>query len=224
MARSKFRCRRRKQIARNLDARELFARLAILRSAIAACSSRKAPGRPSPRDVPPGAQRQVRNRDSVSARSRRVRNLSSRPSSRRMAGPTRAASHSCGSWSRRSDGQLRILDARDHHRALVALAADLGGAAEAVREPPAHHRSEPSADPFHGAPRYPGALSRLVRRRLLDRPESAAADGDLFLRLRHRAADAGSEPTRAAPASRSIFWPGCCRGWRFPNPWDARRT
>ncbi len=80
--------------------------------------------------------------------------------------------------------------ARDHHGTLAALAANLGCASQTVRKPAADRRPEPSPDPIHGASRYSGALSRVFWRRLLDGPQSAAADGDVLLRLRHRAAHA----------------------------------
>src|SRR6202522_2857456 len=89
--------------------------------------------------------------------------------------------------------------ARDHHRALAALAADLGFPAKTVGEPAANHSSEPSADRVHGAARHPGSLSRVLGLCILDHPESAAADGHLFFRLRHCAAEqvrAGPEPHR----------------------------
>ena len=87
----------------------------------------------------------------------------------------------------------------------------------------ADHLAQSQPDPHHGAARHPGPLSRLVRRRLLDRPQSAAADADVFLRLRRRAATRSSSTTRAAPDSRSTFSPACCPGWPSAKPPAARR-
>ncbi len=216
--------RRRKQIAPNLDAREFFARLAILRSA----NERVHRGR----RMDSGQHRCSAGRDAPASISRfRFQPESGAyeiyvspiqpPDGWAYARGEPFAAHR---GRRPSDGQLRILEQEITTLRYVALAADVGGAAEVVRESRAHHRPKPSPHPFHGAPRHSGALSRLIRRRLLDGPESAAAHGDLLFRFRNRACRRASGPIRAAPVSRSTFWPGCCRGSRFPSPWAAPRT
>ena len=48
----------------------------------------------------------------------------------------------------------------------------------------ADHLEKSQPHPHHGPARHSGPLSRVVRRRLLDGAESAAADADLLLRLR----------------------------------------
>src|SRR5258706_5994029 len=50
--------------------------------------------------------------------------------------------------------------------------------------------AESQADPVHGPPRYPVALQRELFRSAVDIPESAAADGDVCVRIRRRAENA----------------------------------
>src|SRR6202142_3061614 len=61
--------------------------------------------------------------------------------------------------------------------------------------------AQPRPDPLAGAPRHSGPVPRLLRRRVLDRSQPAASDGDVLLRLRRRAA----HTLRARP------WPGGLR-------------
>ncbi len=119
-------------------------------------------------------------------------------------------------------GRLRILAQEITTAAVAAHDGECGPRCPSYSQARANHRPEPPADPFHGAARYPGALSRLVWRCLLDYLESAVAHGDLFFCFRHRACRADSAPTKAAPVSRSIFLPGCCLGSHSRSPWDAR--
>ena len=175
-------------------------------------------------DVPPGAAAKFEICDPISAGSRRYEIYVSPHSDVRRLGlcagravPARSGGNrrrwrAPESWRRRSPPCARCAGG-ECRAALPRLFASSG----------ANHRSESSPDPLHGASRYSGALSRIVRGRLLDRPESAAADVDVFLRLRYRAAER-FRATKAAPVSRSIFWPGCCPGSRFPNPWAAPRS
>src|SRR5579883_3321391 len=76
----------------------------------------------------------------------------------------------------------------DHHLAPAALAPTAPFASEIFHRALANRCREPSADSVHGPAGYSGALSRLLRRRLLDGAQPAAADGHVLFRVRSRAA------------------------------------
>ena len=185
--------------------------------------SRKAPGRPSPAMIPPGAAARFEISIPFPPEAGDYEIYVSPHSAALAAGPTRAANHSCGFWCSAAEGDIQVLAQEITTVRSLRWRRIWAALPKTVRKPPQNHRSEPSPDPVHGAARYSGALSRVVWRRLLDRSESTVAHDDVFFRLRHRAADAALEQTRAAPVLRSIFSPGCCPGSRFRNPWGGRR-
>src|SRR5271165_2853420 len=103
----------------------------------------------------------------------------------------RTVSHDrrCGRERNRSDERA----AADNHGGAGPAAAEKRAAAPVSRSRP-RNLLQPEADRIHGAPRHPGALSRLVWRRLLDGSESADPDGHVLFRVRSGAAWFGPEP------------------------------
>ena len=79
--------------------------------------------------------------------------------------------------ARWSDGEVRVHRPEVTTRARAALARLRRAIPKIFADPFATIFAKPAADPVHGAARYSGALSRIVRRRVLDSSESAAADG-----------------------------------------------
>ena len=127
-----------------------------------------------------------------------------------------------GAHGRRSSSRWmppRVASAAALRRAQVR-AGDSQGLCLSVAEPV----EQPQADPLHGAARHSGALPRQLRRRAVDLSESAAADGDLFLRLRRGAANQvrrGYQPHRLRAL---LSGRDAAVAARFPKPWADRRT
>ncbi len=147
----------------------------------------------------------------------------SRRCARTSAGITSRAGRSC--WWRPSteNGAARVGPrARGHacDAAPRARAARASGARSCY--PVSDHLAQSRPDPRDGAARHSGPLSRLLRRRVLDHHQSAAADADLLLRVRRRAARPLRSQRHAGGASRSTSWRACCRGWRSAKPPGAR--
>ena len=111
-----------------------------------------------------------------------------------------------------STAKQALWKSRDHHSGRASPRQTLSFAPKDIHAAIHFHLAESQPDPVDGPPRCSIPLPGQLWRCLVDGPESAAADGDVFLRLRNRTAVADSGRIRAEQGSRSISSRECCRG------------